>query len=270
MASIRSYVNGAGGSTGAPLATAKPLLTSGVIYYVGNATTGASDSNTGTERTLPWLTSSHAQATVSNNDIVVYLAGHAETIASQVAWTQTGISLVGEGAGSTKPRFTCGAAITMFPFSGAGAFLDNLTFPASTVAAAVRVQTTVAGGRFSRLTFECGANDTNPSLSLSGTGATNVTITDTTFTATAASAGFALNNSGAIADLTLDNVSFDAGSFQWLGTNATAWNVPAAVTRLRATNISLLNGSNITLVTGTTGYIEPPATTGDSQINWTP
>lgn len=269
MASIRSYPNGAGGSTGADLATLKPLLVSGTIYYVGNAVTGASDSNAGTERTAPWLTSAHAQATVANGDTVVYLASHAENIGTQVAWTQTGLNLVGEGSGSTKPSFSCTAGIVMWVFSGAGCLLDNLTFPASTTDGATRVQiNNVASTKLNALTFYCGAHDTNPSLALVNTGANNTRITNTTFTATAALGGYALNNANAITDLTLDNVTFDAGSFQWL--LGGAWNVPAAVTRLRATRINILNGSNVVLATGTTGIIQVASQTGDSQVNWTP
>jgi hypothetical protein len=42
VASIRSYKNGAGGSSGADLAVLSPTYQSGNYYYVGNATPGAS------------------------------------------------------------------------------------------------------------------------------------------------------------------------------------------------------------------------------------
>ena len=272
MASIRTYVNGAGGSSGADLATLKPLFTSGSVYYVGNTVAGNSDSNNGLERTAPWATASHAQATASNGDVVVFLAGHSETIGSTITWSQTGISLVGEGSGTTIPRFTNNGN-PMWTLSGAGALLDNLYFPASSASGGARITTTVAGHIFNALTFECGTNDTTISLSLLGTGCNNIRVTNTIFKATAATPGFAINNSGAISDMFLDNVTFDAGSFQWTNSNPknTAWNIPSAITRLRATRISLLNGSVATIATGTTGYIaQTVSSSGDGYTAWTP
>jgi hypothetical protein len=270
VASIKTYVNGAGGSSGADLATLKPLYTPGTVYYVGNTVTGNSDSNAGTERTLPWATASHAQATVSSGDSVVFLAGHSESIGSLITWSQTGLSLVGEGSGTTIPRFTNATGATMWSITGAGYLLDTLYFPSSSVTASTRISTNVAGHIFNALSFDCGTNDTGTSLLLSGTGANNVRVTNSVFKAVAACPGLGINNTGAISDLALDNVTFDAGSFQWTISGAKVWNVSTGITRLRATRLNLYNGSVAFISTGTTGYIQVSGQTGDSQVNWTP
>ena len=93
MASIRSYKNGAGGSSGADLAVLKPTYQSGNYWYVGNATTGNSDANAGTERAKPLSTSAQANTNAAAGDTIVYLSGHNEILSSAVTWSHAGLSL---------------------------------------------------------------------------------------------------------------------------------------------------------------------------------
>jgi hypothetical protein len=62
-------------------------------------------------------------------------------------------------------------------------------------------------------------------------------------------------------------VQFDGGTTGWGISNAILG--VAAVTRLRALNIDLLNGSDVDLVTATTGFIAVRYKSGSSRVTWT-
>lgn len=266
MASIRSYKNGAGGSSGADLAVLRPTLQSGNYWYVGNATAGASDSNAGSERVAPLLTAAQAVTSASAGDTIVFLSGHSETVSSAVTLSKAGLSLVGEGAGLGVPKFTCSGTIAMFDITAAGVLLDNLYFPASVAVATARVRVGSGGAQLNNLSFDSGASDTNRALSLI-TGAGNVLLRNTRFTATASGAATGLEVVNATSDVTMDNVTFDAGSFSW---SSYAFKGTSAITRLRATRIYLFSGSHVLLPTGTTGTLAVAGATGDSRTDWTP
>ena len=87
------------------------------------------------------------------------------------------------------------------------------------------------------------------------------------FAAVAATPAVGLEVINAVSDVTLDNVTFDGGSFRW---SDYAFKGSAAVTRLRATRVYLLSGSHVLLPTGTTGTLSVAAATGDSRTDWTP
>lgn len=266
MASIRSYKNGAGGSTGADLAVLSPTYQSGTYWYVGNQTSGNSDSNAGTERLAPLATTAQAVTNAAAGDTIVFLQNHAEAISSAVTLSKAGLCLVGEGTGAALPRFTCSGAVAMFDVTAAGIIFDSLYFPASTAAATARIRTASSGTVLKNLQFDCGASDTNRAVSLV-TGAGNVRITGTRFTAVAATPAVGLEIVNAVSDVTLDSVTFDGGSFRWTDY---ALKGSAAVTRLRATRIYQLSGSHILLPTGTTGSVQIAAATGDCRLDWTP
>jgi len=261
---IKSYVNGAGGSTGADLAILDNTYQSGNYYYVGNAVTGASDSNAGTERTKPLLTLSQAHTNASAGDTIVLLASHAETISSAITLNKAGLSIVGEGSGSSLPRLTCGGAVAMLDVTAAGVLVDNVRFPASTAAPTARIRIAAAGSILQNLVFDCGASDTTRSVSYI-TGASDARLTGSTFTATAATPAVAVEVINALAGLTMDEVTFDGGSFPW---SDYAFKGTAAVTRLRATNIYQRIGSHILLPTGSTGVVQISDATGDSRLDW--
>lgn len=266
MSAIRSYKNGAGGASGADLAVLAPFLSSGVYWYVGNATPGNSDSNAGTERTKPLTTSAQANTNAAAGDTIVYLQNHSEVISTAVVLAHAGLSLVGEGTGASVPRFICGASIAMFDVTGAGVLFDNLYFPASTAAPTARIRTAAADTDMNALQFDCGANDTNRALSLITSSGT-VRLRNSRFTSVAATPAVGLEVVNAVSDVYLDNVTFDGGSFGW---SDYALKGSAAVTRLRARRVYLLNGSNVLLPTGTTGALNVIGASGDPVVNWTP
>lgn len=262
---ITSYVNGAGGSSGADLAVLDDLSASGLIYYVGNTVSGASDANSGKDRGKPLLTTTQAFTNASAGDTIVYLSGHAENLSSAVTLSKAGLSLVGEGTGSSVPRLTCTGAVAMLDITAAGVLIDNILFPSSTAAATARVRVGAAGAILNALQFQCGASDTNRALSFV-TGASDARVTGCTFTSVAATPAVGIEIINALAGLTMDRITFDGGSFEW---SDFAFKGTAAVTRLRATRMFQYNGADAILATGTTGIWQTEGSTGNSRLNWT-
>lgn len=262
---ITTYENGAGGTSGSRFATGTRVTRSGLFYYIGNSVSGASDSNSGLDRAKPLLTTAQAYANAAAGDTIVYLSGHAENIGSAVTVNKAGLKLVGEGSGSSLPRLTCTGTIAMLDVTAAGVIIDSIYFPASTAAATARVRIAAADVRLMNLTFDCGASDTNRAVSYI-TGASSATIDSCRFTATAATPAIAIEVINATAGLTIDNLILDAGSFEW---SDYAFKGSAAVTRLSATRVYQLAGSDVILATGSTGDWSVASSTGNSRLNWT-
>lgn len=268
MASPNIYSSGYGGNTGVGLSTRSPVYASGVAYYVSSIT--GSNSYAGTDRTKPFANLSNAYTAASANDTITMLENHSETIASAITLAKAGLRIRGEGSGSTRPRLTCGTSGTaMLNITAAGVWLQNIFFPASTVAAATaRVIMAGAQGWLSDSYFECGATDTVPSLSI---GAAVNRVSDTTFISTATSVTAqptaAIKNSGAFADLTLENVTLDGGDAGW-STYAIDGS-SGALTRLYAVDLSLLDDSDVFLASGSTGELHVKDRSGSARIVWT-
>ena len=265
MALIKYYVNGVGGSTGADLATVSPLYTSGTVYYLGNATTGNSDANAGTDRVAPLATLAHAYAVAAAGDIIDVLAGHSETLGS-IVWAKAGLRLVGEGAGALVPRFV-GSTSLSIEVTAAGCMFDNLQFGPTTFAGGITLQLEASNARCNNLSFVTGANETSSCFGMTGAGsAQNARITNCTFTS-GSKLSYAIELSSTWTDVTMENVVLDGSSFGWA---TYAWRNDATITRLCITGLQLLNGSDVLIGTGTTGYIQVSEQSGSSQIDWTP
>jgi len=272
VASPNIQNNGVGGTTGAALALLAPLYTSGDFWYVSSTTGSDAAAPRGKERIRPLATLAQAVTNAAAGDIIVCLSGHAETLTGSQAFASANITLLGEGSGSSRPRFTRNADIVMFNVTGAGFRIDNIFFPASTVASALsRVKFAGINDRMTGCYFECGTLDNGPSLE-TVTGAAQVSVTGGTYfvstSTTAASqpdSGIKITN--AITDLELDTVIFDGGSSGWA--NPYALNGAGAVTRLRATNMDMLHDSDATLATGTSGYWHTRNKSGSARLVWT-
>lgn len=267
MASIRSFKNGAGGAAGADLAVLPSILTSGVYWYVGNAVPGASDSNAGTERGKPLSTLGQGFTNAAAGDTVVLLQHHAETLGSSIVVSKAGLNIVGEGTGLAVPRLSVNAAIGL-EVTANYVTLDNIYFPATVAINQTVVQSEAIGLSMNALQFDCGATNTTQALALAGSGSAAATrLTNSRFTSVAATPTVAIECASNLAGLTVDNLTLDGGSFGWV---TYAWRMDATITRIRATRVYLLNGSNIIIGTGCTGTIQVAGATGDSAVNWTP
>lgn len=271
MASIRSYVHGAGGTTGAALATLKRTQLSGNYYYLGNSVSGASDANPGLERTKPLATLAQAYANASAYDTIVALSGHNETIGTLVTFGKAGLSLVGEGSGSTLPKFTNGVGVATNPMikvTAGSVMFDSIYFPTSSVNARERIDIEGGGGVtiINNCYFECGINDAQRTIYYTSVGPD--VMNGCTFVVVSAGCGPGIQMAGVSNAFLADNVVFDGGSFGW--TLGYAFQGDNDMNSMRMTRVYQLNGSHILLATGTTGTLQIEQATGDSRVDWTP
>jgi len=253
--------NGIGGTTGHSLATGSPLQSFGATWYVGPGGTDAVGP-AGWRREAPLATLSQAYTNASAGDTIVFLAGHAETLSSSQVLAKIGLTLVSEGDGSNRARFTCNAAIAMLDVTAAAVRILNVYFPASTTAApTARVRIGAAGVLVEDCYFECGALDTNQALQCV-TGAASVEINSTTFISTAATPATGLKVSNGLTGLVMRDVVFDGGSFGW--TSYACHLLAGNVAGLYANGISLLNNSDVDASNTGTGVFLIEASSGSA------
>lgn len=268
---------GFGGTTGVTLTTSAPIYTSGDVWYVSSTATGAADAGgtAGKERIKPLLTLAQAITNAVAGDTIVVLASHTQTISATQTISLAGLTIVGEGTGSTRPKFTRGTIAAngqMFDITGAGVTLQNLYFPATITTAntGAKVRTNAVHTRIRDCYFEASTLDDGAQFETI-TGASQVLIADTTFISTATlpsdQPDSAIKITNAITDLSLETVILNGGTSGWA--QPFAFNGAGAITRLRGLGVDLLNDSDITLVTATTGYINLRNTSGSARIVWT-
>jgi hypothetical protein len=264
-----NYTGGVGGSVGAELATLTSLLLNGNIWYVNS--TGGSDaaSPRGQDRARPLATLAQANTNAADGDIIVCLSGHTETLSGAVALK--GVTLVGEGQGSSRPRFARTGAVSVFTVATAGTRIDNIYFPATASGSVSTTRLSVGASEctVNNCYFEAGASDTGPALTLAA-GASSASIFDTTFistaTSTAAQPASAISVTSAINDLTIDGLTLSGGTTGWSA--VAAWITSAAITRLRATNVDLLLDSDVQFTSNTTGYLHVRYKSGSARVTW--
>ncbi len=272
MASPNIYLNGVGGTAGATLATVSPLYVSGVVWYVSSVTGTDAGSTAGQDRVKPLATLAQAYTNASAGDTIVLLSGHVETLTAAQTFAKADIKVIGEGAGSNRPRFTRFGDVVMFDVTAAGNVFWNIYFPASitTTTTKARLRTAAAMTVVRSCYFESAAIDTGPAFE-TVTGASQVLVRDTSFVSTAtlvtAQPHSAIKVTNAITDLEMETVTLDGGTTGW--SNQYAFNGAAAITRLRALNVDQLGDSDVTLATGTSGYFVPRYKTGSARCVWT-
>lgn len=270
MASPSIYPNGIGGTTGATLATVSPLYASGQVWYV-SATTGVDGASpAGLDRIKPLATLAQAHTNAAAGDFIVCLSGHTQTLTAAQTFDKADIKVLGEGSGSNRPKFTRNGDVNMFDVTAAGVQFHNIYFPASTSASTKsRLRTAAVSTKVRDCYFECGASDTGPAAETI-TGASQAVFRDTTFISTAtlltAQPHSALKVTNAITDLEIDACAFSGGTTGW--SNQHAVNIAGAVTRLCAINVDLLLDSDVTIVTGSTGYFHQRYKTGSARVLW--
>lgn len=271
MASPNVYPTGAGGSSGSTLATAYPLLCSGSIWYVSSSAGTDAASPRGKERIRPLATLAQAITNAAANDIIVCMSGHTETLTAVQTIATAGLTILGEGTGNDRPRFTRNVNDFLWDITGAGVTIDNIYFVASSTATtSAKVRTAGATTIINNCYFQQGANDTGPALQFI-TGAGTARITSTTFissaTAVSAQPESAVKVTNALTTMDMDTVVFDGNTTGW--SNVYAFSGDAAITRLRAVNIDLLNDSDMILATGTVGHVTIRNKTGSARVVWT-
>jgi len=251
-----------GGSTGPTMVTKGPWRETGQRWYIHRS---GSDVAPGTDRIRPLATTAQAVINAAAGDTLIFLEGHSETLA--VAQTLAkALYLVSEGSGSTRAAFTANGAVAMFDVTSAGVWFENLYFPQSSVAPTARIRVGAAECAVLSCDFDCGALDTGAALKLvTGWGTTRVEGCTFLSTATAVTAqplaGIEVANAGN--GLWMVNDTFDGGTVGW---SDYAFKMTAAVTRLHATDLSLLRGSDVFWATGSSGRIYVKDKSGTARL----
>lgn len=271
---ITNYPNGVGGTLGGAWALCEPILMSGNIWYVSSVNGVNAATPAGQNREKPLATLAQALTNAADNDVIVILGDHNETITSNIDITKR-VLIVGEGSAAGVPtaKLTCGFSGVMLTLHTAGIELSNLKFPACAVASTfARLTTSQTDCALTGCYFECGALDDAETLNLNG--ADRFTLRDCTFisvaTSLSAQAFCAIRTDNALADLTVDGLVLSGGTVGFSNTTGcSAWDTAASViTRLNAKNVSLLLGADMALNASSTGRLNVQLATGGSRVRW--
>ncbi len=230
-------------------------------------TVNGNNANTGLERELPVATLKYAVNTAAAaGDVIVIESGSSETLATASVPTlnKAGITIIGLGTGSNRPRYTCNDTINMFDVSAAGVRFYNLYFPASTAVATSRIKTAAAETEINSCYFEHGASDTATGV-LVATSGNNCRLINNTHAVTASRPGIGLSVTGAVTDLYCKGLTFDGGSYGW--TDYAFKISTAAPTRVLIDGLTLTNRSDFGVtVTGTSYKIFGVNTSGSGRV----
>lgn len=225
-----------------------PSYLSGSVIFLD--TISGSNANSGTTPELPVQTLAQAITSSAANGLIVIGEGSSETLAGSQAVSLAGLSIIGCGTGSSRPRYTCSGAVVFLNVSGIGVYIENLYFPASTAAPTARIDLTSASCQVKDCYFECGANDTNRTIRIPA-GGTNARIDGCSFVVTASRPAIGLEISGATTDCWIADCTFDGGSYGWTDF---AFKVSGAALRTTIVNTSMLRRSDFAVTTTGTSY----------------
>lgn len=236
-------------SGGGTVAALTDDYVSGTIVFLD--TINGSNASSGLAPELPVQTLAQAVTNSSANGIILIGAGSAETLGSSQTLSLAGLHIIGCGAGTSRPRYTCsGTSISMFAPSATGIVIENLYFPSSSGASNQRIGITGGTVEVRDCYFECGGQDTDHAITVAGSGA-NAYIKGCTFASVASRPFSGLGVTAALADVAVEDCVFDGGSFGWSGD---AFRVTGTATRLKIRNVSLIRRSDFNLTPTATSY----------------
>lgn len=273
--SIQTYPNGLGGSLGDSLDTCRPLILSGNAWYVNFATGVDAASPAGQNREKPLKTLARAHTNASDEDIIVFLTGHSETLVTFQDITKR-LTLVGEGLVAGKPSVTFygnAAASTIFNVSASNVQLRGLYFPENKQANSV-AKVSVFGARckIRGCWFDCGANDKGGAVAL-GLGSNGARFESDTFISTATStasqplAAIKSTTDGSIDGVEIADTVVSAGTVGFSNYSAVDL-ASSVVTSLEISNLSLLLGADMDLGQSVSGRVNVQLATGGSRVTW--
>lgn len=268
MASLKPFPHGLGAASGDDIVTADSYIhfsgnASANVFFVGPGGTDAA-APAGYRREAPLLTLAQAHTNAIAGDTIVLLSGFTASLAASQVFNKANITVVSEGTGANRARFTCSGTVDMFDVTAVGVQFRNLYFPASTAVPSSRIRTNALGTIIQDCQFDSGANDTVFSVNYIN-GAGYARIRGTTFTATASGAagGVTVDAGATMSGLDLEDVTFDGGSFGW-GNNALSNS--GTLTGLKILRLNLLNNSDAFFGSAPTGYCIPGVCTGTNSI----
>lgn len=266
------HTAGFGGTSGAALATAAPIYTSGAVWFVSSTTGTDAASPAGKSREAPLASLGQAQTNATAGDSIVMLANHAETLAVKLTLSKAGLTLLGEGQGTSRPTFHRSADVNLWDLTGASIWVENVLFSTDGTSGFTSDRAVVSANscRFTGCYFACGVNDSASAALAVANGVTNLTINGATYFVSSGTSKLLTGNRGlsfvgTATDVELNDVTFDGGTYGWL---SSAINGAGAITRLRGIDVNLLSGSDVVLAASTTGYLSTLGETGAARIEW--
>lgn len=253
---VKSYPSGYGEPAGDTLLQARPLLTTGDVWYVCSVNGVDAVSPAGKQRLKPLATVGQALTNAADGDDIVLMANHAEIRTTALALSKR-VRLLGGGIGASMPKLTLnsGAGANQITISVSRVQLRNIWIaPNSQANANARIAITGTDCRIKGCLIQCGAFDNQAAIDLNA-GADRLRIDDTTIISVAtlltAQPASAMRVNSAIADLVTDGLIVDGGTVGWSGQYAVDL-TGAVITQLFMENTSLLRDSDIGLNAGTT------------------
>ena len=276
--SIQTYPNGFGGlgSGNDPLGLARPIYTSGNIWYVSSLNGFNAGPPAGQNREKPLSTIAQAAANAVSGDIVVFLPGHVQALSALLTISKE-LTFIGEGtdaSGKPSVAFLPLGNQALFNITGAGCEFRNIWFPQRAV---VSTQQRVIIGAddvlFSDCYFECGSTDSERAMVITGNRAR---IRRCTFVSTATTravqpkSAIELGLAANIVGLELTDCVIDAGTVGFSAPSAIDFTTAVSVTRLRVQGLSLLHGADVDFSTGgvISGRVNVQLATGGSRVAW--
>jgi len=210
------------------------------------------NANAGTRPEQPVATLAQAITNfgANNNGVIVIGEGSSEDLSGSQALSLVNLSIFGCGVGSSRPRYTCTGAVVMLNVSGNGTWIENLYFPASTLAATSRIDLGAPYCMVKDCYFECGASDTNRALRITAAGS-GVIVDGCSFVTTAERPAIGIEIAGASTNQFIQNCTFDGGSYGWTDY---AMKVSAAATGVRYLNNTFTNQSDLGHTVTATSY----------------
>ena len=272
--SIQYYPNGIGGyPPGDFLDTCRPLQTSGNVWYVSSLIGADSFGTAGQNRERPLATLAQAVTNSANEDIIVFLPGHTQTLTLAQPLAKT-LTLVGEGVVDGKPSVSFYGntpAQNLFSVVAPAVQFRNIYFPENKLsnnAPRVLIQSTdfLMQGCY----VDCGANDRATALLLGGvrTRIENSTFISTAVLTTAQPLMAIQADTVSLIGLTMEDVVVSAGKFGFSNYAAIDLGPSTGISQMKIEGMSLLLGADMVLPVGATGRVNIQTATGGSRVQW--
>lgn len=270
---MKMYQGGLGEASGHWLASTAPVFLRGDVWYVNSATGTDGVSPRGLDRTRPLATLAQAVTNSSGNDVIVLMDGHAE-VRTTVQTINKTLAIVGGGSNAGVPTVTLtrnSASAILLSVTAADCVIGGIKFAGDQQSNSSPIVNIAAGDcAIENCYFTGDALTTVEMLRVNAT-ADNSSVRDTTFLAGGASLAAqsyaAIKNSGGCANFKLEGVVIDGGQFGW--SRPYALDLSAGdMTNLVAKQCSLLRGSDVSLTSTTTGYVNFAFTSGGPRIAW--
>jgi len=246
----------------------------GNVWYVSSLIGTDAASPAGQNREKPLATIAQAITNSADDDIIVFLAGHTQTLVAPAVLNKR-LTLIGEGTTSGKPAVSFlinNPNSTVIVMSSVGCEIRNIYFPPSVQANTVdRVAITGTDCVVRGCYFECGATDNAAALAVA---ASRARVDTSTFisiaTATGAQPKMAITVPATVTAVgfTMESVVVSAGTVGFSNYAAIDMTPAVSVTQVKWQGLSLLLGADVAMGPGATGRVNVQLATGGSRVSW--